>query len=218
METTKTEKNASTSTSKEKRERERTYTQEELDTIVAEAVKKAMANIIQQPTQTVLKIERVTLVYLGAIASGTVVALGKLGYITKAGSPLTVKKEDFLQAMGTPVVDDLLRKRALIVIDGFTPEEMEKYNLAYKEGELLTTEMFFKILSFQTEEAVNIFRNLCKEHKLLMAKIYNTAYFENHDSRLNTDTMKKLNEVSKETIKEGLFTRILEDMGKRFAE
>ena len=165
-----------------------------------------------------LKVERVTLIFLGAIANGTQVALGKLGTITKAGNTLTVPKDLFLQAMGTPVVDALLRNRSLIVVDGLTAEEMERYNLAYKEGELLSQEAFFKILDYPKDKVVSIFSLLCKEHKILLAKLYSTAYFERGDNRISVELIKELNKESKVIEKDGLFTRILEDMGKKLVE
>lgn len=213
MEDKKTTKNST-----EEKQPTKTYTQDELDAIVKLAVEKALSSIPQAPAQTVLKVERVTLMFLGAIANGTQVALGKLGTITKAGSTLTVPKDVFLQAMGTPIVDALLRNRSLIVMDGLTSEEMSRYNLAYDEGELLSQDAFFKIMDYPKEKVVSIFKTLCKDHKILLAKLYNTAYFENSDNRVSVELVKELNKLSKDIEKNGLFTHILEDMGKKLVE
>lgn len=202
----------------EKKVQGRTYTQEEIDEIVKNAVAQALSAIPQAPAQTVLKVEMVTLLFLGAIANGTTVALGKIGTFTKAGNTLTIPKETFLQAMGIPVVDELLRTRSLIVLDGLTEEEMLIHNLAYKEGEILSQEAFFKIMEYSDEKVLEIFKLLCKEHKVLLAKIYNTAYFEKHDNRVNMETVKELNRLSKDIDPKGLFFRILEDMGRKIAE
>ena len=44
------------------------------------------------------------------------------------------------------------------------------------------------------------------------------AYFEKHDNRVNVETVKELNKLSKEIEENGLFAHILEDMGKKLAQ
>ena len=199
--------------------KERTYTQEEIDEIVRNAVAQALSALPKQTTtQTIIKSEMVSLLFLGAIATGTTVALGKVGTFTKAGNTLTIPKETFLQAMGLPVVDELLRTRSLIVLDGLTTEERQMHNLFYNDGEILTQEAFFKIIGYSHEKVIEIFKMLCKDHKILVAKLYNSAYFEKHDNRVNVETVKELNKLSKEIEENGLFAHILEDMGKKLAQ
>ena len=215
------EEKTTKTTAKPANKEEKTYSAEEVSAIVNKAVQEAMANFKAQnstPVQTVLKVEMVTLLYLGTFAAGTTVALGKLGSITKAGNTLSVSKDLFLQSMGIPVVDALLRKRELLVIDGLTDEERERFNLAYKKGEILTQKAFYAIMDFPKDEIINIYKQLCKEHKILVAQLYKDAYFERNDSRVNIDTVKELNKVSKTVEPKGLFTIILEDYGRKFAE
>lgn len=211
-----------TTTAKTTTKKEKTYSEDEVSAIVSKAVKDAMESFKAQnssaPMQTVLKVEMVTLVYLGTFATGTTVALGKLGSITKAGNTLSVSKEVFLQGMGTPVVDALLRQRELIVIDGLSEEERERFNLNYKEGEILTQQAFYKLLDFSKEEIVSIYKKLGKDHKILVAQLYKDAYFEKNDSRVSIETVKELNKISKAVEPNGLFTIILEDYGRKFAE
>lgn len=200
----------------------KTYSQEQLDLAVSEAVKKALAEFSSKQTATpvlqVAKEEYVTLLFLDAIASGTTVALGDMGSINRAGEAIQVSKKDFLKNLGNRVVDALLKQRELVVIDGLTAEERKRYGVDYKESELLTQDTYYKLLDYDDRSICALFNALCEEHKIIVAKMYSTAYFEKKDNRINLERIKALNTISKKTNKEGLFTPILEDMGKKIAE
>jgi hypothetical protein len=134
-----------------------------MQAIVAEAVKSALASYSKEHRndQAVYsKEEYVTLLYIGAIADGTVVSLGKLGQINKAGATRDIPKKEFLQGM-TYSIEKMLESRALIVVNGLTQEERERYGLDYKEGELLTQEAFYKLLNYSDSEITSVFRKLC---------------------------------------------------------
>lgn len=205
----------------EKRNYAKRYSEAEVNEMIAKAVKQAIEKTqTQNQSQVVMKKqEYVTIVYLGAIAKGTVVFLGsKLGSLNRAGVPRDVPKDDFLQSLGIPVVDNLLRKKSLIVLDGLTEEEKERFNITYKEGELLTKEAFFKLFDYSPKEVCAIFEKACLEHKELIAKLFYTAYFQDRDSRINYETIKALNDCSKTIKKEGLFAPILESITKAMAQ
>lgn len=187
----------------------KTYTQAEVNKLLAEARNNI---VITQETQ------KVTLVYIGAIARGTVVALGRLGTISRAGIAIDVPKDAFLKSLGVPVVDALLRKRKLIVVNGLDNDERLRFGLLYEEGELLNTNTFFKILDLSQKEICELFKKLCKDHKEIVAKMYLEAYFEKHDNRVHIETVKELNDISKEFNKNGMFKLILQDYGNKLAE
>ena len=198
---------------------EQTFTKEQLDAAVKAAVAEAMKNI--SPQQTVVQVsqeEYVTLLYLGQFARGTSVVMPVWGTITYAGGTLDVPKKDFLRGLGNPVNAALLRKHKILVIGGLTEAERQRFNLAYKEGEVLTQNAFYELLTYPTDKVCSIFAKLCPDHKQLVARLYLTAYFEQHDKRIATDTVKALNELSKKDNEKGLFTQILVDMGKKFAQ
>lgn len=199
---------------------EKTFTKEELDDAVAAAVKAALAQIQSAPAPViqVAKEDYVTVLFIGAMARGTTVALGRLGQINRAGGTLDIPKKDFLQGLGIPVVDALLAKRQLIVIDGLTDEERERFNLQYTEGELLSQRAFHKLFDFKKEEICEIFDKLCEEHKRIVAKMFLTEYFENDSNKIDTATVRALNKLSKSVYKDGLFTPILEKMGEKLVE
>jgi hypothetical protein len=199
---------------------EKSYSQGELDAIVAEAVKQALASYEKDhrnDTTVYNREEYVTLLYIGAIAEGTVVSLGKLGQINKAGATRDIPKKEFLQGM-TFAIEKMLENRSLIVVNGLTSEERERYGLDYKEGELLTQEAFYKLLNYSDAEITAIFRKLCEDHRRVVAKMFLSAYFEKSDNRITAEKVKSLNEISKENDKDGMFKPILEDMGDRFAD
>lgn len=203
----------------EKRQYAKRYSEEEVSEMIAKAVKQAMDQAQSQPVIQVQKQDYVTLVFLDAFAQGTTVFLGsKIGSFNRAGVPRDIPKNDFLQSLGVPIVDELIRKKSLIVLDGLTKEEREKFNLDYKEGELLTKDAFFKLFDFKKEEICEIFKKACIEHKTLIVKMFYTAYFENHDNRVNFEIVKALNDCSKDIKKEGLFAPILESIVKKMAE
>ncbi|MBQ0125479.1 MAG: hypothetical protein KBS59_04040 [Clostridiales bacterium] len=199
---------------------EKTYSQEELDKTVAAAVEAALAKYQQNsaPVIQVAKDDYVTVLFIGAMARGTSVALGRLGQINRAGGTLDIPKKDFLQGLGIPVVDALLAKRQLIVVDGLTEEERDRFNLKYTEGELLSQKAFHKLFDYSKEEIGKIFEKLCPEHKRIVAKMYLTEYFENKSNKVTPDIVKELNRLSKTVEKQGLFTPILIDMGNKFVD
>ena len=199
---------------------EKLFNKSEVESIVSAAVKKAISDYEKEhrsDTAVYNKEEYVTLLYIGAIADGTVVSLGKLGQINKAGSTRDIPKKEFLQGM-TFAIEKMLESRALIVVNGLTQEELERYGLDYKEGELLTQEAYYKLLNYSDSEITAVFNKLCVEHRRVVAKMFLSAYFEKGDNRITAEKVKSLNEISKENDKDGMFKPILEDMGDRFAE
>ncbi len=202
----------------------RFYTEDEVRAIAAQAAAQAAKDAVenyrkehQNDTAVYSKEEYVTLLYIGAIADGTVVSLGKLGQINKAGATRDIPKKEFLQGM-TYSIEKMLESRALIVVNGLTAEERERYGLDYKEGELLTQDAFYKLLNYSDSEITAIFRKLCEEHRRVVAKMFLSAYFEKGDNRITAEKVRSLNDISKENDKDGMFKPILEDMGDRFAD
>ena len=199
---------------------ESTFTPEEVDAIVKNAVAKALEEHRPQTIVQVSQEDYVTVLYIGAIAEGTTVSLGDLGQINRAGSTLDIPKKEFLKGMGIPVVDLLLKKRKIIVVNGLTDAERERFGLVYKEGELLSQEAYYKLMDYGKEEIVRIYKALCDEHKVIVAKMYLTAYFEKSDNRVNLETVQELNRISKSipNAKDGLFKTIIDDIGSRLSD
>ena len=215
----KTENEATVREEMNEKTAEKLYTDADVAKLIQDAIAAYAANLPKAEEKHDERADRyVTLMYLGAIARGTTVSLGKLGVFNKAGVPRNVPKDLFFENLGRPVVEHLLSVRRLIVLDGLTADERERYGLDYSPDEILTKNAFFGLLDYSKADVCNIFEKMCIEHKNLIAKLFYTAYFENHDQRVRADTVKELNAISKNDDPRGMFTLILEDMGRKFAE
>ena len=200
-----------------KRPATKKYSEDEVKAMIAEALEQFKASQPQTVVQ-VAKDEYVTVLFIGAIASGTTVSMPKWGQINYAGGMLDIPKKEFLQGIGVQVNNALLRERQIIVLSGLTDEERRRFGVDYKEGEYLTDKALYELVGYDTEKVCDIFTKLCDEHKRIVAKVYLTAYFEKQDKRVHRDTVKALNSLSKSVDKGGLFTPIIEDMGRKDAE
>lgn len=203
-------------------ESRKTYTEAELHEIVnkavAEAVKAAMQNVQPQTVYVKDKAdEYVTLLYMGVVAEGSTVHLNdRLGDIQGRGGTRDIPKKEFLQNL-TPGVLDRLKDRRLIVLSGLTDDERERYGLKYEDGELLSPDIYYKLLSLPEDTICKIFKLACPEHKSIIATLYIDAYMA-HDNRVNQPLIQRLNNISKETDKDGMFKAILKDMARVLAD
>ena len=201
---------------KKEQEKEETYSKKEVEKMIADAVASAIANI-NQNANTVRAEEYVTLMYLGNIAEGTVVTMGKLGQFYKSGDTRDIPKRDFLQNMDIRL-SKMLEKRQILVLSGLDERERERYGLLYKDGEILSRDQFEAILSYSDAMIAEVFSTLCKEHQKIVAEKIMNAYFENHDSRITPERVKKLQMISKKNNKDGLFLPVIEAMGDAFKQ
>ena len=58
---------------------------------------------------------------------------------------------------------------------------------------------------------------MCIQHKRVVATTFITAY-QNGDKRITQEKVKELNDISKAFDEDGMFTPILEDMGKKLSK
>lgn len=197
---------------------EKMYSESEVQRLIAEQVAKQLANLQTQPI--VIKDnseDYVTLLYMGAVAEGSSVFLGdKLGEIQGRGGTRDIPKKEFLQNI-TPNVLKRLNDRRLIVISGLTDDERERYNLNYKDGELLSADVYYKLLEMDADKIAKVFDKACFRHKQIIATIFIDAYMA-HDNRVNQPLVQRLNEISKKTDKDGMFSAILKDMARALAD
>lgn len=200
---------------------EKTYNASEVEKMIAEAVDKAVADavagIAKQQVAYRPADETVTLLYMGCVAEGSTVPLNeKLGQIQGRGGTRDINKREFLQNL-TPNILRRLKDRRLIILDGMTDEERERYGVKYTDGELLGADIYHRLLDMPEEKILAIFDKACYRHKQLIATLFIDAYMA-RDNRINQYLVQKLNEVSKKTDPEGMFKSILKDMAKGLAE
>lgn len=200
-----------------------TFTESEVNKLLEEAAKKAVeAYIASHPATPVVQVttkneDMVTLLYMGNVANGSTVHLGdKLGDIMGRGGTRTVSKTVFFENM-TPNVLNRLKDRRLIVVDGLTDEERERYGVNYESGELAGKDVYFKLLDYDADKVVDIFSKACFRHKQLIASLYADAY-NAHDNRINQLLIERLQTASKAVDKDGMFTAILKDMARSLGD
>lgn len=174
-----------------------TLTRSELNDLIASAVASAMADSKPQVVQVAPVEDPVVLLFLGGIMAGSTVALGELGNIYRDGGTLTVSKRDFFSKLnGT--AEGMLRQRKLIVVSGLTDEERERYNVLYRENELLTEKTYGRLLLYPIDELATVYTALCPEHRAIAAKIFRTA-LEDGDGRVTEAKMKRLAKIDRES-------------------
>ena len=171
--------------------KDKTYTEDELNAIIAQKIAEAMAsanaNANASPNVVQIKAEEemVKLLFVGAIAVGTSVDLGNWGQIFSDGGMIDVPKRLFVSGINA-TVNSLLKDRKLIVVDGLTDGERERYGVLYKDNELLTATTFGKLLDYDAEHLGDIYKNLCDEHKKIVARVVYSAVIGG-DRRVNNE-------------------------------
>lgn len=203
---------------KEETSTEKTYSASEVNDLVQKAVAEAMVKVqAGQPTYIRKDDELVSLLYMGACVEGSTVKLWEpAGIIQGRGGMLDVPKTEFLQNMN-PNVLKRLKDRRLVVINGLSDNERERYGLAYTDGELISRDVYYKLLDYSENKVVEIFKKACYRHKQLIASLYMDAY-NARDNRINQPLIQKLNKASKAVEPKGMFTAILKDMAKSLAD
>lgn len=188
-----------------------------LQTPEAQAIMQAMVAKMAQPTYIRRDDELVSLLYMGACVEGSTVKLWQPnGIIQGRGGMLDVPKTEFLQNMNPDVIKRL-KDRRLVVINGLSDSERERYGVAYSDGELVSRDVYYKLLDYGENKIVEIFKKVCFRHKQLIASLFLDAY-NAHDNRINQPLIQKLNKASKEVEPKGMFTAILKDMAKALSD
>ena len=207
--------------------KEPTFTKEEVDRIVAEAI----AKVRDASTPTIIQVqgdqEKIVLRFQAEVADDNVAVFGDGGYygrVTGKRGILTVPKSDFSRFYSDQV-QYMLDHRMLIVLSGMTDDERELYGVKYREGEFMDEMAFAKMLDMSSEEMLAIFPKLCNDYKEMVARRFVTA-FQQGDERVTKrrELVKQLNDMTKgmfadkpdsDARKRGLFSWILEAMNKQ---
>ena len=155
----------------------------------------------------------VELTFLAAVSQNNVCSLGDYGSLNGVGGYIEIPRKEFGGKFMTPVIRSLLKDRSLIVCSGLNEEERRRYGVDYREGELLDTSAFDRLLDMPLSELKTLFSKLCPEHKEFAATRFITAY-EMGDNRVSREKVEPLNNLSKEIIPGGMFRPILEGMNK----
>jgi hypothetical protein len=159
--------------------------------------------------------QMVKILYVDTCIPGNQIPIFKGRFINGSGRVFSVTLEEFEGEFMTPFHMDLLEKRKFIVLDGLTDEQRAQYHCDYAEGEVVRNEgMFDWFFSLSEAEAVNKFRQLCPQHRELVARRFLSA-FESGDNRVDRSRVEKLNEAAKELDGKRLFAPIIQELNSR---
>lgn len=151
--------------------------------------------------------------YIDCVSDQNELDLGDYGYIRGSTGSIDVPRKDFGGRFMTPLVRWLLDTRRLIVLDGLTADERKRYNVDYKDGEVMDTQAFDRLLDMDLDRLTSIFERLCTDHKWFFARRFITAY-DKGDNRVSRSKVERLNEISKTDAPNGMFRPVLEGMNK----
>lgn len=185
------------------------------------AMQKMIAEMLAKQPQPVMQVnyqkeEMVTLLYMGAVAEGSMVTLWEGFEIQGRGGTRDIPKKEFLQNLSQGVIKRL-KDRRLIVVDGLSDDERERYGVKYTDNELASVDIYYKLLSYDEDKIINIFTNVCDSHKTIIASLFKTAYMA-HDNRINQPLIERLNKASKTIDPKGMFSDILKDMARELSD
>lgn len=172
-----------------------------------------------QIIQVAASTEKVHFLWQAEVADDNVVHFGEGGVfgrvVGKTGT-VTVPKSELsrmLDAMTRLFID----RRWLIVLSGLSEEEREAMGVDYKEGEILDKGAFGKLVEMG-KAVLDIYPQLCKGHKEIVAKRFHEAW-EKGDKHVTRELVVELNRLSKEAGSEkGDFIAIIEAMNEKDAE
>ena len=185
------------------------------------AMQKMIAEMLAKQPQPVMQVnyqkeEMVTLLYMGAVAEGSMVTLWEGFEIQGRGGTRDIPKKEFLQHLSQGVIKRL-KDRRLIVVDGLNADERERYGVKYTDNELASVDIYYKLLSYDEDKIISIFKNVCDSHKTIIASLFKTAYMA-HDNRINQPLIERLNKASKTVDPKGMFSDILKDMARELSD
>ena len=209
----------------------KTYSKEEVDTLIAQAVAQAVAQAMaKSETAKVVNVKEevppVRMIFMDDCADDNVLYFGqngKFGIITGPIGYINVPKDAWFGEFRDNMVQNFLAQRKLVVLDGLSDAERELHGVSYKKGEVLE-EVLFRTLLDHVAELPEIFKRLCPAMRQIVASRFQTGY-DAGDQRVlkNRDVIVKLNKISKEDFKDapdgdprknGLFANIVRGLNK----
>lgn len=140
---------------------------------------------------------------------------GKQKVFNHFGDKWSISVREFEQEFApSPVGALLLQQRLLTVGDDCPQETRDRLDLNYEKNELLNPNQIKTIYTMPEDELVELFKELCYEHKILVAR-YFADDFENGGFHCERTKIKKLNDASKAYVKDGergMFAPLLEQI------
>lgn len=133
---------------------------------------------------------------------------GKFGWFSEFGQPIEVTEKDFRSDLRDTYTRHMLDTRQYIVGEGLSDEERKKYNVLYSDGEILTTEMFDKILDMGAAALGEMFSKLTPEHKKIVCSKFIDAALAG-DERATREKVLVLDDEAKKAGNEKMFSGLV---------
>lgn len=178
---------------------EKTFTETEMQEMIAKAVAEALAKqqTVPQIVQVAADVEKVHFLWQAEVADDNRLTIGgtNSGYapiIGKYGEFVIPKSE--LSRVMDERFREWMRKRWIIVVSGLTDEEREIYGVAYKDGETLDKMAFSRMVELE-EKILDVYPKLCEGHREMVAKRYYEAYMDKNP-HVRRDVVTRLNDMS----------------------
>lgn len=175
---------------------EQTFTQAQVQQMIAKALEDFKAQLPAAPVMAVTPAEeRVVLRFQAEVNDENEVDLGAYGRIHGKRANISVSRSDFFGTFRSATVQRLLANRELLVISGLTDEERRMYGVDYAEGECLDPAVYDRLISMG-KDLEAIYPKLCRGYKEMMACKFAQAY-ENHTLEVPRDVLLTLNALSR---------------------
>lgn len=181
---------------------------EELKRLLAEQQSKPV-QVVQIANDT----ERVQFLWQAEVADDNQVIFGdngRYGKIVGKTGGFSVPKNDLSSVLDART-RQFIDMRWLIIVSGLNEEEREALNANYSEGEILDKKAFAKMVELG-DKMLDIYPELCDEHKAMVAKRYYEAW--KNKKGVRRELVVALNKLSPN---DG-FKAIIEEMNAKDAE
>lgn len=122
--------------------------------------------------------ERVYFLWQAEVADYNLVTFGPggmYGSITGKTGTFSVPKNELSRILNTRT-RGYLEKRWLIVVDGLNEEERESLGVAYKDGEIMDSKVFSRMVNLSKDEICEVYAKLCPSHKEMVGRRYYEAW------------------------------------------
>lgn len=175
------------------------YTEAQVQEMIAKAVAQALAQNAHTAPDAPAQGQMVTLRFVGEVNDRNVIPLGpdgKYGQIIGKRWMGQVDKMSFKGDFRTPLVQALLKKRNLIVMDGLTEDERRIYGVQYAEGEVIDEKLYDRMTRMSEGDLLPIYMGLCPEWRRMLAVKFADAY-DRGELKVTRDTLLALNRISR---------------------
>lgn len=180
------------------------YTEVQVQEMIARAVAQALARQKQEASATRASDEMVTMRFVAEVNDRNVIPLGnrsQYGEIVGKRWMGQIPKMAFKGDFRTPLVQALLKKRNLIVIDGLTEDERRIYGVQYAEGEVIDEKLYDRMTRMSESDLLPIYEGMCPEWRRMLAVKFADA-FDRGELKVTRDALLALNKISRKDNKD----------------